>query len=941
MSRRAWVFIPLFFCSGATALIYEVVWAKYLAQMFGSTIHAQTVVLAVFMGGLALGNSLFGRKADQLKRPVYCYGVLEIAIGVYAFGFAPLYALADKLFVQVGSPLLAHSGLLLALKALLSVALLLGPTVLMGGTLPLLASWLNSNLPDAGRCCALFYAVNSLGAVLGAGLAGFYLVSGLGLLATLQATALLNVVIGGIAITLGRPANSEPTPRSNAGGAAETTVSATPLPRAAYLVAITGAISMGLEVLASRSLAMIFGSSLQAFSVVLIAFILGIGLGSVWICQRRLRWSPDSLAIALLLLAAMWVGLLVWNIENWVAFYRWAVTGVARTPVGYKFHHVLTAGMSIGVLGVPAALLGCVLPLQIRSHSNGAAALGKQTGQLLTWNTLGAVVGVLATGFILMPTIGLRSSFLVLALLLCAAAALGALKIQLKNHVICSSGVAAALALILLFAGQSWRSVMSSGVFRAREKTVDLRVMELRKKHVKILFYKDAADATVAVEEGDGIGVPKSRSLSLNGKADASTRGDVSTQLLVGHLPLLSKPDSKDVFILGLGSGISAGAVAAHPIETLTIAENCGPVIRAARFFDPWNRGVLTNQLTRVLQEDARTILKLSPKRYDVIITQPSNPWTAGNGSVFSREFYELVKSRLQTGGLVAQWFQVYDMHDGIVSLILRTFTRSFPFVELWDTGSGDIVLLGALQPWSSGADTYESGFAREWVQKDLERIGIQSPAALLVRQLASQRTAFAIAGDGALQTDNFPILEYEAPRAFFLGETSRMLSKYDERTVQAASTPPAKRQALLGADAASLRRVFAEFGTINPEFKATGYSLSRDPKPAAPPIPPNVSPEIRELLSACGQLDSHEFSDGADRIARLIHTRTPASSDWSAAHYATLAAKACLASGDTTRAWRLVRLGLKVDANAELLYLDRVLEREQAPGHRQLSAVK
>lgn len=940
MSRRAWVFLPLFFCSGATALIYEVVWAKYLAQMFGSTIHAQTVVLAVFMGGLALGNSLFGRRADRLKRPIYSYGMLEVAIGVYAFGFTVLYGLADKVFVRVGSSLLAHSTLLLTLKALLSIALLLGPTVLMGGTLPLLASWLNSNLPDAGRRCALFYAVNSLGAVLGAGLAGFYLVSGLGLLATLQVTALLNVAIGGVAIALARPANGEPSPRSDAGMAGGDTAGAGLVPWAGGLVAITGAISMGLEVVASRSLALIFGSSLQAFSVVLMAFILGIGLGSVWICQRRLRWRADTLAIALLLLAAMWVGLLVWNIENWVGFYRWALTGVARTPVGYKLHHVLTAGMSIGVLGIPAALLGCVLPLQIRSHSDGSATLGRETGQLLTWNTLGAVVGVLATGFILMPAIGLRNSFLILALLLCAAAGLAALKVQLKNHVICSSGVAAALALILLFSGQSWRSVISSGVFRARETTVDPRVMEMRKQHVKILFYEDAADATVTVEEGDGIGVPKSRSLSLNGKADASTRGDVSTQLLLGHLPLLSNPGSKDVFILGLGSGITAGAVVAHPIETLTIAENCGPVIRAARLFDPWNRGVLTNQLTRVLKEDARTILKLSPKRYDVIITQPSNPWTAGNGSVFSREFYELVASRLQSGGLVVQWFHVYDMHDGIVSLVLRTFTRSFPFVELWDTGSGDIVLLGALQPWSGGPDIYQEGFARELVRKDLERIGIQSPAALLVRQLASQRTAFAIAGDGVLQTDNFPILEYEAPRAFFLGETSKMLSKYDERTVQEASTPPAKRNALLGLDAPSLRRVFAEFGTINPEFKATGFSLPRDSKPATPAITPNASPEIRELMIACSLLDSPEFSNGADRIARLIETRS-AASDWSPAYYATLAAKACLAGGDTTRAWRLVRLGLKVESTTELFYLDRILEREQALGHRQLSAVK
>ena len=194
----------LFFCSGATALVYEVIWSKYLTLMFGSTVQAQTVVLAVFMGGLALGNRLFGARADRASRPLAIYGYVEVAIGLYAFCFNWLYQFGDAVFVRLGTGQLEHRALLLLLKGALSVGLLLGPTVLMGGTLPLLAAWLQRQSSDAGRWSARFYSINSLGAVFGAGLAGFYLVQGLGLVASLQMTALVNVLIGFTAVGLAR-----------------------------------------------------------------------------------------------------------------------------------------------------------------------------------------------------------------------------------------------------------------------------------------------------------------------------------------------------------------------------------------------------------------------------------------------------------------------------------------------------------------------------------------------------------------------------------------------------------------------------------------------------------------------------------------------------------------------------------------------------------------
>ena len=287
---------------------------------------------------------------------------------------------------------------------------------------------------------------------------------------------------------------------------------------------------------------------------------------------------------------------------------------------------------------------------------------------------------------------------------------------------------------------------------------------------------------------------------------------DLSTQLLVAHLPMLARPGAKDVFIFGLGSGISAGALLSYPVERITVAENCEPVIRASRWFTNWNRSVLDDPRVHLWHEDARTVLKLNPRLYDVIIAEPSNPWTVGIGSVFSREFYEIAASRLKPGGIMAQWFHVYEMHDGIVSLVLRTFSSVFPYVEIWDPGGGDIVMLGSLQPWQTGPEVFRQSFGFAGVRSDLASIGIHSPEALLARQLASQRTAFAIAGDGPVQSDLFPVLEYAAPRAFYVGINAKMFERFDERTRQQAVAPPDKLTTLHSLTVADVRSDFFRF---------------------------------------------------------------------------------------------------------------------------------
>jgi predicted membrane-bound spermidine synthase len=881
--------LTLFFCSGATALVYEVVWSKFLAQMFGSTIYAQTVVLAAFMGGLALGNWIVGRWSDRLRQPVRAYGCLEIAIGIYAFFFAALDWLADQIFIRLGTGVADRAGLLLCVKGMLSAVLLLGPTMLMGGTLPLLAAWLQKSYADPGRRSARFYSVNSLGAVVGAALAGFWLVQAFGMVATLRITALVNVLVGTAAILLSRSVSQDATQRvpatpemGRAGLPPGQDAHSASLPDATQrvpatpglIVALTGGVSMGLELLSSRSLALIFGSSLQSFAVVLIAFILGIGLGSAWIASpRRQAGSSERMIVLLLCVAAGWVALLVFNIERWVDFYRIARTGLARTPAGYVYYELLTAGIALVVLGFPAAWIGSVLPLMIRVTSQQGTALGAEVGALLTWNTLGAVAGTLLTGFVLMPQVGLRNAFVILALALALVALIVAGRGGWRAGVDGALGACALAGCVLVFGDEGWQCVMSSGAFRVWETRFDPSLMPLRKEHVKVLFYEDGPDATVSVEQPDGILAPAELGLRINGKPDAGTQSDLCNQLLLGHLPLLVKPDAKDVFVLGLGSGMTAAAALAYPVNRVVVAENCEPVVRAAKLFGGWNRHVLSDPRTRLCHEDARTVLKLNPQLYDAIITEPSNPWTVGVGSVFSREFYELAAGRLKPGGIMAQWFHLYETQDEIVDLVLRTFSSVFPHVEIWDTGSGDIILLGSLRSWRTGPEVFRRGFAIDRVRSDMEMIDLHSPEALLARQLASQRTAFAIAGKGPIQSDLFPILEYAAPRAFYIGAGSRMLDRYDERTRQQLLAPPEKRAALQSLPTNDAQLIFSSFLTVNRDLWRSLFGTApheavpcvfRTPLPSPPP-----GAEGGALAAAARAFAAENFAQ-ARQLARI-----------------------------------------------------------------------
>lgn len=967
----------LFFCSGATALIYEVLWSKYLSLILGSTVQAQTVVLAVFMGGLAIGNRLFGHRAAKFESPVLVYGILEMIIGVYAFFFPKFYSAGDAVFVAIGSKFASVGALLFVLKLSISLCLLLLPTVLMGGTLPLLASWIQRQPGiESGARVGIFYATNSLGAVFGAGLAGFVLVQGLGMVSSLELTGLANVAIGVAGFIIGKREmifghTSFRQPEVDNAAALAAPPAPSPF-RFGLLVGFTGAVSMGLEVLYSRALALIAGGSLQAFALVLMSFILGIGLGSAILSSMGVARRHGLNAIYVLLLAA--AAIVVTNvvfIENWALFYSQAKYGLAQNPAGYRWHQIALAAISFVVLGIPAAFLGAVVPLaiQLMQGASNRLELGNQVGRLLTANTIGAVTGVLVTGFVLMPYMGLRGAMALLALLLIAVTAWIAFQRE-QSRVLTGAAVIGVVSFLgIVSTGENWQETFSSGIFRLRNAYITREWLEMRKARSELLFYKDSPDATVSVEKS---GDPEDHgqiTLRINGKTDASSLGDLSTQYLLAHLPMMAKPDAKKAFVLGFGSGVTGGALLGHPIEQLTIAENCRPVLEAAVFFQQWNRGVLTNSRTRIFNDDARAVLKLNPDRYDIIISEPSNPWVAGIGSVFTKEFYELCASRLTDGGIMAQWFHKYEMSDNIIYLVLRTYAAVFPSMEIWDTQDGDIVLLGSMKPWESSPAQFQKVFERPAPRKDLADVGITTGVSIWMRQVASQRTAFAIPGDGPIQTDEFPLLEYHAPMAFFVGQQANQLYGFDERTLQFPLADPVKVKVLRALPDRLLIDALHYFGSSSPDMKTyfqylvaknqSGAGRSIDPMgmivfkpqesyPEKPAVGTNASPQFVELLQLEADIvrDDSKWPAAAARMEGILtqmvaanHLRPP---DFAPHYFAAMLTRFAIGRDDKALALRALRLGFVFNMNdPQLEFLSRIMDRSFDPKLLQEAAAR
>ena len=811
MNRGHRLFVLLYAASGAAALVYEVTWTRLLTLQLGHTVAAASTVLAAFMGGLALGAWLAsfdwlalipskGERAQDrslaTRSPLRTYAVLELIVAICA--------LLLPVALSASVPALAWAyadGSALAQFAIVRVAIslaLLGiPAAAMGATFPIAAGWYARNAADTGA----LYAANTAGAAAGAIAAGFFLIPAIGLRATTWVGVLLNVVAAAGAWRL---ASQEGTARlrSQKDDASFGEASRSSQPRkksvraprllpaspvlACAAAAISGCAALIYEVAWTRLLALVIGPTTYAFATMAAAFISGLAIGSAIGTRLARRVERPAVWLSAMLVASA----IAASGAAWVTATRMPLIVAAQVadPGAAFTQVVVTQAFGTALLLLPMTLaLGATFPLALAGAGGGASSVGRDAARVYTANTIGAIAGALVAGFALVPALGLRLTFQTAACIgalggaACLAIALRVPRTEdglrtkdgprTKNQgprtILWPAAVAvASLATIFLLPGWD-RELLASGAYKyAPYLGSDNFETVLRAGTLE--YYKEGAAATVSVRRLTG-----TRSLAIDGKVDASNAGDMLTQRMLGLLPVLVHGKAHDICIIGLGSGVTLGsALASGSVEHADVVEISPEVVDASHYFDRENGHALAKPGVRLIVGDGRSHLLLTPRRYDVIVSEPSNPWMSGVASLFTRQFFEAARARLKPDGLLCQWAHTYDISPRDLQSIVGTFGSVFPQGTLWVVGGGDLLLIGAkdgeILPRLAAV---EPGSRKGTVASTLVDVGIAegtAPFALLSQFAGGPRELERYSAGALIQTDDRTALEYSAPRGIY-----------------------------------------------------------------------------------------------------------------------------------------------------------------------------
>ncbi len=820
-----------FMISGMSGLIYEVAWVRSLEIVFGSTTFAVATVLASFMGGLAIGSWWMGRSTDRFRHwhPLRLYAALEAILAGVALVIPVLLRLQAPLYRALSSGLLDSFVALSLLRLVLCAAVLIVPTFLMGATLPVLSRVAGGERGsddrederqgrdqrgDAGRVIGLLYATNTIGAVLGCATAGLWLLPALGLMRTQWLAVGLNLVAAAGALALapwfGRPGAREAAGRgetaAGAGGSAAgpgkfvtgrvTGSRATPGERllvAAY--AVSGLTAMLYEVAWSRLLILVLGSSTYSYTIMLTTFLLGLALGA-WIGVRLLRVVREPLLAVVLcqVLIAVTTWLSLFLVEELPYLYLLAHDHLHPSPGGLLgVQWMLAAALMV----LPTLGLGAMFPVTVGGLAPDGERAPRVVGWAYAWNTVGAIGGSLLAGFWLVPGPGTRLTILVGIGLNTLVALVALLRVREGAVLRLRRPLAAALTLFLVnlaVPNREWRpEILSSGMFRYVDQYAGLdraafRVKARRGKG-EILMFDEGLTCTVTVFR-----TVSSLTLAVNGKPDASTppglpepfgtasparRGDLPTQVLLGQIPMLLAPDWDETLVIGLGSGVTLGSVLTHPAKRVDCVELEDAVVRASRFFEAQNGRPLADPRVRLLVNDARSQLALSSRSYDLIISEPSNPWTAGASGLFTRDFFTLARSRLRPGGVFTQWVQLYELHAEDFLTLLRSFLAVFPEAHVFRVGD-DAILIGSRSSLRIDLSRMVAR-ATPGVRADLLRVGIAAPEDLLGHYWIGGEDLRRSVGAGPINTDDNMLIEFVAPLRMLARDRARLEARTRE----------------------------------------------------------------------------------------------------------------------------------------------------------------
>ncbi|MFT5679100.1 MAG: spermidine synthase [Myxococcota bacterium] len=763
--------VPLFLASGATSLVYETLWERQLHLVFGTSQVAVYTVLAAFMCGLAMGGFAAARMLYRVTRPLRVYAILEGCIGLYAVLFPFLLGFLEPAYTGFWAAA-TPSVLVFAVFQFFVLGLaLLPPTMCMGATLPLLVRFAAEGETNAGTSVGRLYGANTLGAVIGVAMAGFVLLPSLGLSTTTWVAAGGNVLLCFGALML--DSRVAPMAEGKAMTRAQLGLDARML---CGIAMIAGLSSLICEVSWFRLMVLILGGSAYAFSIMLLSFLVGIGLGGLGggvLADKA--WAQGGVKRVLKVLAAAQLGvaLLTWGVMftfNELPYaFVWLYDQI-DPHLSYLWPAKLMLAMTVMV--PPALLMGATFPLLVRALAS-ADALGESTGRLYGWNTVGAILGASVGGLILLPWLQVTGTLLV-AISLNLGAALIALRMssgKLSIGVQAGWGMAWVWVVgLLFFSPPPWEPLlMTAGMYKyvsdlEPEERTRQGVLDFAVTPYELLYYNEGLSSVVTVASSKSGNIW----LANNGKVDASTSVDMPTQVLVAHLPYAFKPKPDNVLVIGLASGVTAGSVALHEAPShIDVVELEPAIVEASHIFDEYNSRPLDDPRVTLHTNDGRNHLTLAaPGTYDLVISEPSNPWLTGVSNLFTKEFFELGKSRLSEGGVWGQWVQMYGMDTEDLRTLIATFLSVYDHVVLFSTiEDADLVLVGSDSPLEPSVAGF-GGMIRDEaaVAVDLRLIDCGTAEDLLARIQLDRPRLEGFAEGAVLNTDDNMRIEYSAP---------------------------------------------------------------------------------------------------------------------------------------------------------------------------------
>lgn len=708
MDKRVFQVAALLGASGACALVLQVAWLRELRLVFGGSTAASAAVLAIFMGGLGLGGAILGKRADASPSPLGLYATLELLVAAMAALTPFLLIFVREIYIALGGSMAMGLTNATLVRLALSALVLGFPTFLMGGTLPAAARSVESR-EDVGRnAVAVLYGVNTLGAAAGAFIATFYCLEVFGTRLTLWLACLLNALVGMTARVLARRAAPE---RSVAPGEGEERAAAiseaveVPAPAApAFYVlgaaAVVGFVFLLMELVWYRMLSPLLGGSTYTFGLILAVALFGLGLGgALYALVGRRRPATIEVFAATVGLEALFMAI------PFALGDRLAVLAeVLRelSSMGFPGHVFGWTVITSAVILPAAVVSGYQFPLLIALLGQGRENVGRHTGFAYAANTGGSILGSLAGGFGALPLLTAvgtwRAVVILLAALGGAALAVSARRRRPSLHfavpLLCAS-IAVFLVMYSLGPTAAWRhsGIGAGRGFLDTSTPNDLKKSILdQRRH--IIWEAEGIESSVALEAISGL------SFIINGKNDGNAIRDASTQVMSGLLCALAHPEPKRSFVLGLGTGSTAGWLAAvESMERVDVVELEPATIEMARRSAAVNHDALNNSKVNVIEGDGRELLLTAPGQYDLIFSEPSNPFRAGIASLYTQEFYEAVASRLAEGGLFAQWVQAYEIDVQTVRTIYATLASVFPYVETWQTNPLDMILVCSMEP--------------------------------------------------------------------------------------------------------------------------------------------------------------------------------------------------------------------------------------------------